>query len=29
MSTAVLDPSLPADNSLIRSGELRGQFPTG
>jgi len=26
MSTPVLDPSLPADNALISSGELRGQF---
>jgi hypothetical protein len=27
MLTGVLDPSLPANNSLISSGELRGQFP--
>ena len=26
MSSPVLDPSLPADNSLIIAGELRGQF---
>ena len=26
MSAPILDPSLPADNSLITSGELRGQF---
>ena len=26
MSTPVLDPTLPTDNSLISSGELRGQF---
>jgi len=26
MSTPILDPSLPADNALISSGELRGQF---
>jgi hypothetical protein len=26
MSTPILDPSLPADNSLIVSGELRTQF---
>jgi hypothetical protein len=26
MSTPILDPNLPADNSLIVSGELRGQF---
>ena len=26
MSTPILDPSLPADNALIVSGELRGQF---
>jgi hypothetical protein len=26
MSTPVLDPSLPADNSEIVAGELRGQF---
>ena len=26
MGTPVLDPSLPADNSEIVAGELRGQF---
>jgi hypothetical protein len=26
MSTPTLDPSLPADNSEIVAGELRGQF---
>jgi hypothetical protein len=26
MSTPILDPSLPADNAPIVSGELRGQF---
>ena len=26
MSTPILDPSLPADNSEIVAGELRGQF---
>ena len=26
MSSPVLDPSLPADNAPIISGELRGQF---
>jgi hypothetical protein len=26
MSTPILDPSLPADNSPFVSGELRGQF---
>ena len=26
MSTPTLDPSLPADNAPIVSGELRGQF---
>ena len=26
MSTPILEPSLPADNALISSGELRGQF---
>jgi hypothetical protein len=26
MSTPILDPSLPADNSPLVSGELRGQF---
>ena len=26
MSTPTLDPSLPADNAPILSGELRGQF---
>ena len=26
MSNPILDPSLPADNAPIRSGELRGQF---
>jgi len=26
MSTPEFDPNLPADNSLISSGELRGQF---
>jgi hypothetical protein len=26
MSTPVLDPSLPADNSPLVSGEMRGQF---
>ena len=26
MSTPVLDPSLPAENAPIVSGELRGQF---
>ena len=26
MSTPILDPNLPAENSLIVSGELRGQF---
>jgi hypothetical protein len=26
MSAPILDPSLPADNALISSGELRGQF---
>jgi len=26
MSTPVLDPSLPAENAPIISGELRGQF---
>ena len=26
MSSPILDPSLPADNSPIVSGELRGQF---
>ena len=26
MSTPILDPSLPADNSPLSSGELRGQF---
>ncbi|MEI8040002.1 MAG: hypothetical protein WCL11_01255 [Verrucomicrobiota bacterium] len=26
MSTPVLDPGLPADNSPIFSGEMRGQF---
>ena len=26
MSTPILDPSLPADNSPLSSGEMRGQF---
>jgi hypothetical protein len=26
MSTLILDPSLPADNSPLVSGEMRGQF---
>jgi hypothetical protein len=26
MSTPILDPTLPADNAPIVSGELRGQF---
>jgi hypothetical protein len=26
MSTPILDPSLPADNSPLVSGEMRGQF---
>jgi hypothetical protein len=26
MSTPILDPSLPADNSLLSLGERRGQF---
>ena len=26
MSTPILDPTLPADNAPILSGELRGQF---
>ena len=26
MSTPVLDPTLPADNSPLSSGEMRGQF---
>ena len=26
MSTPILDPSLPADNSPVDSGEMRGQF---
>ncbi len=26
MSTPILDPSLPADNSPLFSGEMRGQF---
>jgi hypothetical protein len=26
MSTPILDPSLPADNPPLSSGELRGQF---
>jgi hypothetical protein len=26
MSTPILDPSLPTDNSPLVSGELRGQF---
>ena len=26
MSTPILDPSLPADNSPMSSGEMRGQF---
>ena len=26
MSTPILDPSLPADNSPLDSGEMRGQF---
>ena len=26
MGTPVLDPSLPADNSPLSSGEMRGQF---
>jgi hypothetical protein len=26
MSTPILDPSLPADNSPLSSGELHGQF---
>jgi hypothetical protein len=26
MSTPILDPSVPADNSPLSSGEMRGQF---
>jgi hypothetical protein len=26
MSTPILDPSLPADNSPLSSGKMRGQF---
>jgi hypothetical protein len=26
MSTPILDPNLPADNSPLVSGEMRGQF---
>jgi hypothetical protein len=26
MSTPILDPSLPADNSPLDAGEMRGQF---
>ena len=26
MSTPILDPTLPADNAPVLSGELRGQF---
>jgi hypothetical protein len=26
MGTPILDPSLPADNSPLSSGEMRGQF---
>jgi hypothetical protein len=26
MSTPILDPTLPADNSPLSSGEMRGQF---
>ncbi|MGD0261621.1 MAG: hypothetical protein ABSD29_17615 [Verrucomicrobiota bacterium] len=26
MSSPILDPSLPADNSPLSSGEMRGQF---
>ena len=26
MSTPILDPNLPADNSPLSSGEMRGQF---
>jgi hypothetical protein len=26
MSTPILEPSLPADNSPLVSGEMRGQF---
>ena len=26
MSTPILDPTLPADNSPLVSGEMRGQF---